>query len=98
MTDHDRRHTDEQIGYLTGKLESIDDKLGSHMDSEEEKIERINNRIDGLEDKMDRILAKHNTVKVVFSTLKFLGTVLFLIVTLKAGDIKLAWDIFIRGL
>lgn len=94
----DRRHTDEQLGYISGKMEALDAKLDSHMDSEEEKIEKLEKRIDNIDEKMDQILLKHNTAKVVWSVVKFLGTVGFLIVTLKMGDIKLAWEIFLKGL
>jgi hypothetical protein len=90
----DRRQADNQIGYVTARVEDLDEKLSFHMTKEEQKIDKLEGRIDGLEAKMDRILEKTQTLKGMFLLLKFLASATFLVFALKFGDIKLAWDIF----
>ena len=90
----ERRKSDEHLGYLTAKVEGLDSKIDTHMDSEEEKIERVEKRIGSLEEKVDKILEKTQTVRGMLLLLKFLGTAILFAVALKFGDIKTAWDIF----
>lgn len=87
----DRRNSDIVLGQLVGEVKSINEKLNTHTSKEE-------TRMDTMEGKLDQLLIKHNTMKVVWSTIKFAGTIGFLVFAGYKGDIKMAWDVFIKGL
>jgi hypothetical protein len=90
----DRRSEDKQLGYLTGKVEGLDEKLDNHMNNEEQKIEKLGRRIDSLETKMDKILEKTQTFKGMWLLFKFIVSALLFLVAFKFGDILTAWSTF----
>lgn len=87
---NDRRRADEQLGYITAKLES-------HMNTEGERMAALEGKVASLDGKMDQILMKVNAFKLLGAFLKTVGSIVFLALALKFGDIKLAWDVFMKG-
>ncbi len=79
-----RRATDEQIGYLTGKLEEFGEVLKAHLVEDQRHLEGIAAKLDKLEDKVSE---KFTTVETVLKVFQWLGAVSIGLLTLKFGDV-----------
>lgn len=83
-----RRESDQQIGYLLGKMEEFGDTLKQHLKDDTDVLGRIHEKLDKLEDKVSE---KFTTVETVFKVLKFIGLALVAVLTFKFGDIAALW-------
>ena len=79
-----RRAADEQLGYLTGKMEELGELLKGHLTSDTIQLGVIHEKLDKLEDKVSE---KFTTVETVFRVFKWLGAVIVAVLTLKFGDV-----------
>ena len=88
---------DEQLGYIRGKVESLDEKIDSHMASEEGRIKAIEDHVaantKSLEAIEKAIDLQANTHKYVWLTIKSIAGAIFLAITVKGGDI---WQYLIK--
>lgn len=79
-----RRANDEQMGYLTGKMEEFGDILKSHLESDAKHLEGIAAKLDKLEDK---VTEKFTTVETIIKVIKLIFLGLAAVLTFKFGDI-----------
>lgn len=89
---------DEQLGYIRGTVEALDNKLESHMSHEENEVKEIKEEVKELRSEV-KANTEHlesisramdiqaNTHKYIWLTVKSVAGALFLAVTVKFGDI-----------
>lgn len=85
MTQFDRRRAnDEQMGYLTGKLEEFGEVLKKHLADDAEVLGKIHDKLDKLEDKVSE---KFTTVETTFKVIRFIALAIGAVLTFKFGDV-----------
>lgn len=90
----DRRANDAQIAYLTAKVEALEERLGVHIDSEEDMVVKLDHKIDKLAD----AVAKNTDQLSFYRHLVFFFRSLFIILGALLAfnwlEIKEAWQSF----
>ena len=77
-----RRSSDQQLGYLTGKLEEV--------------LEITKENSDRLTKLEDQVAEKFTTVETLFKVVKFGGLAIGAILTFKFGDVAQLWHAFFK--
>ncbi len=82
MEQERRRSTDQQLGYLTGKVEEIG-RLLVQVDARAEALEK-------------RVDEKFVTVETTFKILKWTAAFIGALLTFKFGDVAQLWEAFFK--
>ena len=82
---------DEQLGYIRGKVESLADKLGSHIESEDGRIKAIEDHIHANTKSLKAIEKsidlQANTHRYIWLAVKSIAGAIFLAITVRFGDL-----------
>jgi uncharacterized membrane protein YjjP (DUF1212 family) len=84
MSEELRRMDDQQIGYLTAKVEGLESLLKNHIENEESKLEAVHT-------KLDKALEQLSLYRFMLMFLKTVGYTLLFVLAFKFGDIKSLW-------
>jgi hypothetical protein len=86
----DRRSQDAQLGYLTGKIEAIEERLDQHMDAEEKQQELLDRKFEMIMEQLS--MYRHLSF--------FIRTLAVIFAAILAGNwesVKMAWISFVHG-
>jgi hypothetical protein len=86
----DRRSQDAQLGYLTGKIEAIEERLDAHMEAEERQQEL-------LDAKFEKIMEQLSMYRHFSFFIRTLGIIIAALLAANFSDMKEAWGSFVRG-
>lgn len=85
-TNFDRRTADAQIGYLTGRIEGIEERLEQHMDAQT----KIGAQLSRIEEQLS--MYRHLTFFI-----RSLALITAAVVAFKWGVVRDIWNSFIHG-
>ena len=86
MSEHDRKD-DVKIDYLIGKFEMFESKVEDKLDIMSEKVEVNSKKLSDLNKRMDGIEEKFSMWATVVKTVKFIGVLLFFLVSLNFDQV-----------
>jgi hypothetical protein len=90
MENFDRRTADAQIGYLTGRIEGIEERLEQHMDDEHKMQAKIGAQLSRIEEQLS--MYRHLTFFI-----RSMALIIAAIIAFKWGVAKEIWTTFFNG-